>query len=224
MSEYSAHEPMMQHLYQLLEHTTDALCANRMDAVWVKTKEEAREKVKEWIPQQAVVANGGSMTLAECGIMDLLRSGDYQFLDREAVAPEEVSALYRKAFSADVYLCSANAITESGELYNVDGTGNRVAALTYGPDCVIVVAGANKIVKDLGAAVERVKRIAAPVNTLRLERDTPCARCGICAKPNAVMGDGCRNEQRICATYVVTGFQRVPNRIKVILVAESLGY
>ncbi len=217
-------EFMLAHLYQKLERVADALCMNRMDAHWVKTKEEALEMVRSMLPKNAVIASGGSETLKECGIMELLRNGDYQYLDREKCTPDEIGALYRKVFSADVFLCSSNAVIESGALYNVDGNANRVAALTFGPKSVIVVAGANKIVPTLEAAIKRVKRVAAPVNTMRLSQETPCARCGVCAGVNGDMQDGCHSEQRICCSYVVNAWQRIPNRIKVILVAEDLGF
>ncbi len=224
MSEFSAHEPVLNHLYQQLERTADALCMNRMDAHWCKTKEEACELVKQMIPKQAVVSTGGSMTLEECGVTELLRNGDYQFLDRAAVPKEEVEDLYRKAFSADFYLCSSNAITENGELYNVDGNGNRVAALIYGPKEVIVVAGANKIVPNVGTAIKRVKKLAAPVNAARLHQETPCSRIGGCAGIKGDLPSGCHCEDRICCSYVISAYQRVPNRVHVILVAENLGY
>ncbi len=224
MSEYSVHAAMEAHLEKKLERTVKALQANRMDACWVKTREDALEKVKELLPKGACVACGGSMTLEECGIQTLLRSGDYNYLDRSAVPKEEIAALYRKCFSADVYLMSSNAVTEAGELYNVDGNGNRVAALIYGPDSVIVVAGANKIVPDIPAAIKRVRCLAAPVNAVRLQQNTPCAQTGICAGACKELAAGCRSEQRICCSYVVSGFQRHPNRVHVILVAENLGY
>ena len=224
MSEYSVHEPMDEQLIMRLERTVKALQANRMDACWVRNKAEALERVQALIPQGALVASGGSMTLAECGIMDLLRSGNYEYLDRAAVEKDEIPALFRRSFSADFYLMSSNAVTEQGELYNVDGNGNRVAALVYGPDSVIVVAGANKLVPDIPAAVQRVKRLAAPVNAMRLKQDTPCAACGICAGVKGDLAAGCKAEQRICCSYVVSGYQRFPGRIKVILVAENLGY
>ena len=224
MSEYSALEPVMEQLALRLDRTVAALRANRMDACWVKTKEEALEKVKALLPEGAVVTTGGSMTLAECGVMDELRSGKYRFLDRAAVQPEEIGALYREAFSADVYLMSSNAVTETGELYNVDGNGNRVAALIFGPASVIVVAGANKLVPDVAAAVHRVKTAAAPPNASRLNQNTPCVKCGACAGVKGDFAAGCRSEQRICCSYVVSGFQRIPNRVKVILVAENLGF
>lgn len=217
-------EFVQAHLYRKLERVADALCMNRMDAHWVKTKEDALEMVRSMLPKGAVIASGGSETLKECGILELLRSGEYQYLDRTQCAPEEVGDLYRKVFSADVFLCSSNAIIENGALYNVDGNANRVAALTFGPKSVIVVAGANKIVPTLEAAINRVKRVAAPVNTMRLSQETPCARCGVCAGINGEMQDGCHSEQRICCSYVVNAWQRIPNRIKVILVAEDLGF
>lgn len=224
MSEYSVHAPMTEQLAIRLERTVKALQGNRMDACWVKTKEEALEAVKKLLAPRCSVTCGGSMTLDECGIMALLRSGDYNFLDRAAVPQEEVPALYRAAFSADAFLMSSNAVTEQGELYNVDGNGNRVAALIYGPKDVIVVAGANKIVPDIPAAVQRVKRIAAPANATRLSQNTPCTECGVCAGVKGDFAAGCKAEQRICCSYVVSGFQRTPNRIHVILVAETLGY
>ena len=224
MSDYSVHEPMNAHLETKLERTVRALQANRMDACWVKTKEEALEKVRELLPKGALTASGGSMTLEECGITALLRSGDYDYLDRTAVPPEEIPALYRKCFSADCYLMSSNAVTEQGELYNVDGNGNRVSALIFGPQSVIVVAGANKIVPDIPAAIRRVRCLAAPVNAMRLHQDTPCTKTGVCAGIKGELAAGCRAEQRICCSYVVSGFQRQPNRIHVILVAENLGY
>ena len=124
--------------------------------------------------------------------------------------------IFRKSFFSDTYLTSTNAITENGELYNVDGYGNRVAAMIYGPKSVIVVAGINKIVKDLDQAVERVKRIAAPANSIRLDKNTPCTKTGYCVD--------CKKDDRICCSYTVLGHQKQKNRIKVILVGESLGY
>lgn len=116
-----------------------------------------------------------------------------------------------------ILICSsANAITENGELYNVDGNSNRVAALVYGPDSVIVVAGYNKIVPDIDAAVQRVKKVAAPINAVRLHCETPCAKVGECMN--------CHSEGRICCNYVVSAQQRHKNRIKVVLVGEELGF
>ena len=203
-----------------VERTIKALAQNRIPAVYAPTREEAVEAVRGMLSPGEVVTCGGSMTLAECGVQDLLKSGAYEFLDREELPPEEV---YRRTFSADVFLTSANAITEEGELYNVDGNGNRVAALIFGPKRVIVVAGVNKIVPNLQAAISRVKCLAAPANGVRLETHTPCSRLGRCSGWEGGMTAGCASERRMCCQYVVTGYQRT-DRIRVVLVGEDLGY
>ncbi len=211
----------------LLERTREALIKNRMNCIVVKTKEEAKEKVLSIIEKGATVACGGSVTLNECGVIDALRSGEYKFLDRfkEGLSGEELTKIYREAFFADYFLSSSNAITEKGELYNVDGRGNRVAAMIYGPDKVIVVAGKNKIVPDLRAADIRVKAHAAPKNTQRLGCETYCNKKGACvALGKGGIGAGCDSDGRICCDYVVMAHQREKGRITVILVDEALGY
>lgn len=216
--------------YSVIERRMKKVCtaleANNFEAYCVATKEEALEKVKSLLKIGSTVSVGGTMTLAECGIMDELRSGKYNFLDRAAVSPEKVKEIYRQSFSADTYLCSANAVTEKGELFNIDGNGNRVAALIYGPDSVIVVAGYNKIVSDLEEAKTRLKKIAAPANGRRLGTKTYCYEAGEClsCRNNGGMTDGCKAPDRMCSAYVVNAFQRNKGRIKVILVGEELGY
>ena len=209
-----------------LEKTAKALEKNNMQAFVADDCEEARAIVRDLLTDGEQISCGGSMTLAECGVMDIMRSGDYDFLDRaKASTPEEVGQIYRKAFFCDTYLSSSNAITEKGELYNVDGNCNRVAAITFGPKQVIIVAGRNKIVPDLDGAVDYVKRVSAPANAKRLSLDTPCTELGECAGANSDnMCTGCKDDKRICCGYVVTGYQRDKNRIKVILVNEELGY
>lgn len=201
-----------------IEKTLKNLERNKMQAFYVENKEQAVNKVKELIPEGAVVTCGGSMTLFETGIIEHLRSGRYNFLDRykPGLTPEQIREIYIRAFSSDVYMCSTNAVTENGELYNVDGNSNRVAAMVYGPKSVIVVAGYNKIVKDIDEAVERVKRIAAPANATRLSHKTPCVNTGQC--------ENCRTDDRICCNYVVMAQQRHKDRVKVIIVGEELGY
>ena len=203
-----------------VERTLKALAKNRIPAVYVPNREEAVKTVESMLRPGDVVTCGGSMTLAETGVMDLLKSGAYEFLDRQTMDQEEV---YRKTFGADVFLMSANAITEEGELYNVDGNGNRVAALIYGPQRVIVVAGVNKIVRNLQEAISRVKYVAAPANGVRLGTNTPCSHTGRCAQCEGGMTAGCASEKRMCCQYVVTGYQRT-DRIRVVLVGEELGY
>lgn len=205
-------------LQKHVEKTLTALKSNNIDALFVKTKEEALEKAAGLLKDGDTVAVGGSMTLFEAGVIDYLRCGKYNFLDRyrEGISGEEKQKVFHDSFSADAYFTSSNAITEDGELYNVDGNGNRVAAMIYGPKTVVVIAGINKIVKDREAAQQRVKSIAAPANTERLSCKTPCAKTGECMD--------CKAGGRICCSYVFLGYQRVKNRIKVILVGEELGY
>ncbi len=213
---------MNEHMRTIIEKRINKTMANlernKMQPFYAKTKEDALKIVESLILQGQTVSCGGSATLQECGIMDLLRSGRYQFLDRSkpGLTQDEIKEIYRKTFFADNYLLSANAITENGELYNVDANSNRVAAMLYGPDSVIVVAGYNKIVPNLEAAAERVKKIAAPVNAVRLQCETPCTKAGECLS--------CHSEGRICCNYVVSAQQRHKNRIKVILVGEELGF
>ena len=198
-----------------MERTAEALRDNNMYCECVDSTEEALEVVESLLNEGDTVAVGGSMTLEEIGVLDMLRSGNYNFLDRYKDGAD-VQKIFRDSFFADVYLTSSNAITENGELYNVDGNANRVAAMTFGPKSVIVVAGYNKIVKDLDAAKVRVQEIAAPANATRLGCETPCTKTGHCMN--------CASPKRICATTVIMARQRVQNRIKVILVGEELGY
>lgn len=211
-----------------IHKTIQALKKNNMEGFYAPTKEDAVAKVKALLEEGQVITCGGSMTLNECGVKDLMRSGAYHFMDREApgLTSEELEVLYRQSFSADAYITGTNAITEDGLLYNIDGTGNRVAAILYGPKKVIVVAGYNKLVKNLEEAIARVKTVAAPVNAIRLDRKTYCTQTGECMGICGQMADGCRSEERICSLYAVCGMQAVYNkdRIKVILVGEELGY
>lgn len=203
---------------QRMERTAQALRKNNMEAYIVETAAEVAPLVKSLLKPGDTVSVGGSVSLNECGILPLLRSGEYEFLDRYApdLGPEGVEEVFRKSFFADAYLSSSNAVTEAGELYNVDGNANRVAALTFGPKSVILVVGCNKLVRDLEEAQRRVKEVAAPANCHRLGCKTPCAVTGQC-------GD-CQGDGRICCTTVIHQRQRVKGRIKVILVGQPLGY
>ncbi len=212
-----------------VEKTISALNRNNMQAHYCEKASEVAEVVKGFLNKGDVVTHGGSVTLFETGVNKLLSNGDYTYLDRnaEGLTREQIEDIYRQAFTADVYLTSANAITENGELYNVDGNSNRTAAILYGPKSVIVIAGVNKIVPNINDAIERVKTVAAPKNTVRLHCDTYCAKEGKCVsllKEDSVLCDGCHSEGRICCNYVVSAQQRIKDRIKVILVGEDLGY
>lgn len=211
-------EALRTHYQNKIERTVRALQRNRMDAHYVEDKDELLELLARLVPQGAKVASGGSATLDQTGVYRLLMEGGYDFYYRGRAdqATGEPLDVYREAFRCDWYFTSANAITEEGELYNVDGASNRVAAMLYGPANVVVIAGANKIVRDRDAAAHRVQNTAAPANATRLERKTPCVPAGSCLD--------CRSEDRICCSTVVQGFQREPGRIKVFLLPEDLGF
>ena len=199
---------------------------NRMKGFFVPSKKDVPQLVAKLLHDGDTVAVGGSVSLSECGVMPLLRSGRYQFLDRYApgLSKEQVREIFIRSFDADAYLCSANAVTLGGALYNVDGNSNRVAAICYGPRSVIMVVGCNKIVPDIDAAIRRVKMHAAPPNAVRLSCETYCAHTGVCSGLDGEMSAGCASDARICCNYVVSAHQREPGRIKEILVGEPVGY
>lgn len=201
-----------------VERTISSLEKNNISGYFVQDEDELLKTIKNLLNEGDTVSVGGSMTLIETGVIDFLRSGDYQFLDRyaENLTREDLKEIYRKSFFADGYITSTNALTEAGELYNVDGNGNRVAAMLYGPDKVIVVCGINKIVKDVDEAVKRNREIAAPANAKRLNRNTPCAKIGYCMN--------CNSEERICNEYTLIKRQGTKGRISVIIVNKNLGY
>lgn len=201
-----------------VERTIDSLEKNNMNGYFVQNEEELIEKIKEIVQEGSTVSVGGSMTLFETGVINLLRNGKYNFLDRykEGLTKEDIKDIFRKSFAADAYFASSNAVTEEGELYNVDGNGNRVAAMIYGPDKVIVIVGVNKIVKDVDEAIERNREISAPANAIRLNKNTPCAKVGYCMD--------CSSSDRICSMYTLIRKQMVKGRIHVIIVNKNLGY
>ncbi len=198
--------------------TINSLKKNGMNGYLVNSHEELIEKINELTNDGDTVSCGGSMSLFETGVIDYLRSGKYNFLDRyeDGLSKDDLKKLYRNTFSADVYFTSTNAITEKGELYNVDGNGNRVAAMLYGPDKVIIIAGINKIVENIEEAIKRNERVSAPANRKRLNRATPCVKVGHCMD--------CSSEERICNEYTIIRRQGNKDRIHVIFLNEELGY
>ena len=213
----------------MFEALIENLKKNNMEPYFVETKDEVVPLVEKLTNEGDIVSCGGSVTLQETGVFEFLKSGRYNFLDRskEGLTPEEVQKVYRDTFSADVFFGSANALTEKGEIYNVDGNANRISAMTFGPKNVILIVGKNKIVSDLKQAEIRVKTVCAPKNCKRLGLDTPCSRTGKCvslSKDEHFMSDGCTGDTRICCSYTILGYQRAKNRIKVIIVNEDLGF
>lgn len=191
-----------------------------IEGVFVETAAEAVEEICAAVPAGAVVGLGGSETLIESGLLDALRRLDIRLLDRyrEGVGKAEVDEMRRQGMLCDVYIMSSNAVTADGRLVNIDGTGNRVAALAFGPKRVIVLAGMNKVAPDLEAAIARARSVAAAANSLRVGADTPCSHTGFCQDPH------CRPPNRICCQLVVTEACMTPGRIRVVLVNQDLGY
>ncbi len=188
---------------------TGHYCENREDAV---------KKILELIPQGSEVSWGGSMTLNEIGIKEAVKEGNYEVNDPMVFSDrEQMLEARRQALTCDVYLSSVNAITMDGEIVNIDGFGNRVAAIIFGPEKVILVAGANKIVFDESDAIDRIKNDACPPNCIRLGKQTPCALSGKCA--NCLI-----KGETVCCHTVTTRFSNVDDRIHVVLVNENLGY
>lgn len=203
---------------QKILRTIESLKKNNMNGYLVNTKEELIEKIKELVKENSTVACGGSMSLFETGVIDHLRSGRYNFLDRykDGLSKEEVTKIFKESFFADAYFASSNAVTEYGKLYNVDGNGNRVAAMLFGPEKVILVVGVNKIVKNIDEAVIRIRETSAPANAKRLNKLTPCTKVGYCMD--------CRSNDKICREFTVISSQGNKDRIHVIFINDEIGY
>lgn len=194
-----------------------ALESRNMEAYYVKTREEALEKALELIPEGSSVSWGGSMSAQEIGLLDAVRGGNYEVLDRgtkETRAEQE--EVMHQALNCDVFLGSANALSEDGILVNIDGNANRVAAYSYGPKTVLLIVGMNKVVKSEADAMSRARNEAAPINAQRFGIQTPCVKNGTCAD--------CKSPECICCQILITRFSKVPKRTKVILVDENLGF
>lgn len=180
-----------------------------ISAFTVKNRKDALAKALSMIPKSSTIGFGGSTTLEEIGILDLLRNKkDIILLDRTKVTPEKTAELYSKIFSCDIFLSSANAITEKGQIVNVDGRGNRVAAITYGPKKVIIIAGKNKVTKDVDSALDRIKKVACPKNLERMKS----------------IGNTSWNKENIWGQISIIEHQQEKGRMNVILVDEELGY
>lgn len=200
-----------------MEACKKALEKNGMKAYLVEDAQAARELVNAMIKDHETVCDGGTMTLQETGILDMLNHRDLVFHSHSdpTMTREQSDAEARKAFSADTFIASTNAVTLQGELVNIGGHGNRVSAMIFGPKQVIIVAGYNKIVEDEEAAKKRIREIAAPANSVRLHKQTPCSKTGSC--------QDCYSKDRICSSYVKINYDK-EDRIRVILIAEAYGY
>lgn len=203
------------------EHLASSVIANlkkrNMEGYYCHNKIEAFEQIISLIPEQSTVGFGGSMTVKELGLLTALENGNFNLIDRRnATSPRESREFHAKTMLADYYLMSSNAITYDGELINIDGLGNRVSCLAFGPETVIIVAGMNKLVPDVASGIARVHNVAAPPNGVRLNTSTPCAVTGLCGS--------CLGDHTMCCQTVVTRNSREKGRIKVFLIGETLGY
>ncbi len=196
----------------------EALKENYFDAIYFEDSLQAKQYILDNLKQGMKVAFGGSMTIKSMGIKEEAAKKKCVILDHgeASLTPQEKLQVMRQELISDVFLCSSNAITLQGELVNIDGAGNRVAAMTFGPEKVIIVAGINKIVMDEDEAFKRIKRIACPKNNIRLEKPNPCTKAGVCVD--------CKSQSRICRVYSV--IKRRPSRsnMTIIVVGENLGY
>ena len=186
------------------------------EAYYCETREKALEKALELIPKGSSVGWGGALSAQQIGLMDAIKSGDYVAIDRDkATNPEERKKIMKDCLLADVFITGANAISLDGQMVNIDGNGNRVAAIVYGPESIIVIAGMNKVMDTLDAAMIRARTISAPLNKQRFDIQTPCEITGTCAD--------CKSEGCICNQILVTRHCRPAGRIKFVLVGEDLG-
>jgi L-lactate utilization protein LutB len=201
-----------------IENTLKALKKHRFDAIYLPTAKEAQEKLLEMIPTNASVGVGGSMTLYQMDLIKILDERGNQVLShtRKGLTPEEKKKVMRGQLTADVFIAGSNAVTETGEILNMDAVGNRVAAMIYGPDQVILVVGINKIVPDLETAKERIRSVAGPINAQRLKKKTPCTVTGQC--------QDCNSEERLCNVMTILNRKPWQTEICVMIVGEELGF
>lgn len=207
----------------IAQKTVKSLIKNQFDAIYCPTRQEAVDHLTSMVTDGITVGFGGTMTAVELNLVENLEKKGAVLLNKEAVRPEPMPldpeqflAMVRKLFSCDLYISSANAITMDGHILNIDGAGNRVATITIGPGKVVIIAGTNKITRNLEEAHNRVQTVACPKNARRYNMPTPCAKTGVCMD--------CQSEARICRVYHTMKYKPMMTDITVILVGETLGY
>ena len=199
----------------LAQKVIKGLESRNMSGYYAATKAEALAKALELIPEGSSIAMGGCLTAAEIGLTDVIKTDKYKYIDRNAGPDMRAATL--AAFDADVFITSANAMTQDGVLINIDGNANRVAAIAFGPKKVVFIVGLNKVCADEHAAMSRARNVAAPCNTQRFEQlQVPCKTDGSC--------HDCKSPDTICCQFLTTRFSRHPGRIHVILVNDNLGF
>lgn len=196
----------------LAEHVIKGLQSRNMSGYYAKNREEALKTALELIPKGSSISMGGCMSAQEIGLVSALKESDYHFIDRSKM---ELREALLAAYDADIFLASANAMTDDGILVNIDGNSNRVSCIAQGPKKVIFIVSMNKICSDLDSAMKRARNIAAPANAQRFDIKTPCKLTGRCSD--------CKSPDTICCQFLITRYSRHTDRIHVILVNESLG-
>ena len=198
----------------LAQKVIKGLQSRNMTGYYASSKEEALALALSLIPEGSSVTMGGAASAHEIGLVEAVKNGNYNFIDRSAYADKREAMLL--AYDADVYLSSANAMTDDGILVNIDGNSNRVSAIAQGPKKVIFIVGMNKVCKDLDDAMKRARNVAAPMNAARFDINTPCKKLGTCMD--------CKSPDTICCQFLITRFSRHAGRIHVILVNDELGF
>ena len=207
-----------------------ALEKNNMQGIYIPCINDIGPVVEKMLFDGCIITAGGSVSLRQSGVWDIISRDCYNFYDRSKVgiSEEEKMEAFQKNIGADFFFCSTNALTENGELVNVDGYANRISSIAFGAKKVIMIVGINKIVKDVNEGFLRIKKIAAPKNCVRLGIDNPCVKLGHCVSllksDNPDITDGCSSDRRICADYLISARQQIKDRITVIICGEELGY
>ena len=198
----------------LAQRVIKGLGTRNMTGYYAADKEEALKIALSLIPEGSTATMGGGMSVHEIGLVQALKEGNYNYIDRDAA--EDRRAAMLAAYDADVFLASCNAITEDGVLVNIDGNANRVSAIAYGPKKVVFIVGMNKVCNDVDGAMKRARNVAAPINNQRFNGNNPCTKTGACAN--------CKSPDTICCQFLVTRYSKHPGRIHVILVNDALGF
>ena len=210
-------EPTRKYYEKRAQLLVKNLQSRHFEAYYCATKEEALKQALDLIPEGSSVGWGGALSAQQIGLLDAVNTGPYQAIDRDkTTTPAEREEAQKKCLLADYFITGANALSIDGQMVNIDGNGNRVAAIIYGPKYVIVIAGMNKVVDSLEAAVTRARTVAAPMNKQRFALQTPCEVTGTCAD--------CKSDGCICNQMVITRNCKPAGRIKMILVGEELGF
>ena len=201
----------------LAEKVIKGLESRNMKGYYAESKEEALKKALELIPEGSSITMGGAMSAHEIGLVEAVKKGNYNFIDRDvAKTPEEKRAVMLKGYDADFFLASVNAMTDDGVLVNIDGNSNRVSMIAQGPKKVLFIVGMNKVCDDIDGAMKRARSVAAPINAQRFGLSTPCSKSGTCFN--------CKSPDTICCQFLITRFSRHEGRIHVILVNDNLGF